>query len=233
MGNKKDNDKVLKFLIVPLMFVSFLGLFVYPPLRLAFGLYLVMSLWALNAYRLATYKEEIYGIRKKIVRNYLIGLGVGGGFLLLSVISPSFSLLTPTLSFSVSEDIRWVIIVILAPLVEEVWRSSTMGYIRDIYKTKFRTTNIIQALMFAALHTLVYGLAFNAYDTWVGVYGGFYAIGGSLLAAFIFGLISGYMMEKFQDIIPSIGAHQIINFWLVREGLIVIANLLPLIINGM
>lgn len=229
MGDKKSNGKVVKWLIVPTLLASFIGVFIFPQIRLALTLYLFMGLWSLNIYRQRTYQQEVYGIKKGVFKKIFIGVGIGITFLIISAISPSFSLLTPTLSLSVSEDIRWVIIVILAPIAEEVWRSATKGFLHDIYKAKFWKLNTIQAFIFALLHTLVYGVAFESYSTWIQVYGAYTAIIGSLLAAFVFGLISGYMMEKFKDVIPSIAAHQVINYWLLTKGLVIVVSILPLI----
>lgn len=220
-----ENSNVVKWIIFPTLIASLIGLFIFPEIRLALGLYVALNLFSLNAYRQKPYQEEIYGIGRGVFKKYLLGLGIGGIFLILSYLAPSFSLLTPVLSLSVSEDIRWAIIVILAPLAEEVWRSAILGYIKDIYKPKsFWKANVGQAGAFAALHTLVYGVAFSAYDKWIDVYGAFGAISGSLIAAFFFGLLSGYLMNKTNDVIPSIGAHQIINWWLVTEGFVVVAS---------
>lgn len=222
-----ENGRVVKWIIFPTILVCLIGLFIFPDIRLAMGLYLVLTLFSLNAYRQKPYQEEIYGIKKGVFKKYLLGLGIGGGFLVLSAVAPSFSLLTPALSLSVSKDIRFFIIVILAPFAEEIWRSSVIGYIKDIYKPRsFWKANLGQAIPFSALHTLVYGLVFSAYDKWIEVYGAFSAISGSLMAALVFALISGYLMEKTGDVVPSIGAHQIINWWLVTKGLIVVSALI-------
>lgn len=221
-----ENGKVVRWIIFPTIMVSLIGLFIFPDIRMAMFLYLILTLFSLNAYRNKTYQEEIYGIRRGVFKRYLLGLGVGGVFLILSAIAPAFSLLTPALSLSISAQIRWAIIVILAPFSEEIWRSAVIGYIKDIYKpTSFWKVNVPQAGAFSSLHALVYGLVFSAYDKWIELYGAFTAISGSLIAAFVFGLVSGYMMEKTKGVIPSIGAHQIINWWLVTEGLVVVATL--------
>lgn len=230
MSKKKQNSRVVKYLLFPTLVASFIGMFIFPEIRLALALYAAMNILSLNAYRQRHYQEEIYGIKKGAFKKYLWGLGIGGAFLILSAISPSFLLLTPTLSLAVSEDIRWAIIVILAPIAEEVWRSAIIGYIRDIYKWKFGGTNVAQAVIFALLHTLVYGVAFHAYDQWYQVYGAFNAVAGSLIAAFVFGLLSGYAMDKFKDVVPSIASHQLINFYLISKGMIVVATFLALII---
>lgn len=218
------NGNVIKYILFPALVLCFIGIFIIPEVRLALALYVGMGLWSLNAYRNKAYQEEVYGIGKKVFVYYVIGGTIGVVFLVLQAIVPSFALLTPTLSLSVSEDIRWAIIVLLAPLLEEVWRSATIGYIREIYKPKkFWKVNLSQAVIFGLLHTLVYGLAFGAYSRWADVFGTFNAISGSILAAVSFGLISGYLMNKFKDIVPSIAAHQVINFWIVSQGLIVVS----------
>lgn len=231
MSKITDNGNVVKYILFPTLFISFIGIFIFEAVRLPLALYVVMGLWSLNAYRDKKYQEEIYGIRKGVLKDYIIGGSIGVGFLILFAIAPFFALLSPAIPLSVSSDIRFMIIVILAPLLEESWRSATMGYIRDIYKTSFAKTNVIQAIGFGALHVLVYGLGFSAYDQWTQVYGTFLAISGSLVGAVSFGLVSGFMMEKFKGIVPSIGAHQVINFWLVQSGLVVISVSLPLIKN--
>lgn len=229
-SKKKENGRVVKWILFPSLLASFVGLFLFPPIRLALALYLAMGIWSLNAYRQKAYQEEVYGIKKKgLLTQIFLGIGLSIAFLILSAISPAFSLLTPALSLTISEDIRWAIIVLLAPLMEECWRSATKGYIQDIYRWKFWKLNIAQAFLFMILHGLVYGIGFNAYDRWIQVWGSFLAIFGSLLAAFIFGLLSGYLMEKTKSVIPSIFAHIGVNFYLVSKGMIVIISILVLI----
>lgn len=229
MTKKKENERVVKFLIFPLLAISFLGSFVVPELFSPLLLYGVMNLWSLNAYKRREYQEEIYGIKRKgfsLIKVAVIGIVVGAGFLILTAISPAFALLTPAISLAVAENIRFFVIVGIAPLAEEIWRSSTFGYLRENYKKlkqKFWRSNLIVAIFFALLHLFAYGILFNSYDKWIEVYGIFLAIFGSLFAAFSFGLVSGFMMHKFKSIIPSILAHMTINFYLVREGLVVIA----------
>jgi len=228
MTKKKENDRVVKFLIFPLLAISFLGSFIVPDLFAPLLLYAVMNLWSLNAYKRREYQEEIYGIKRKgfgLIKVAIIGIVVGGGFLILTAISPAFSLLTPAISLAVAENIRFFVIVGIAPVAEEIWRSSTFGYLRENYKKlkqKFWKSNFLVAILFAALHLFSYGILFNSYDKWIEVYGVFLAIFGSLFAAFSFGLVSGFMMHKFKSIIPSIFAHFSINLWLVKSGLIVV-----------
>lgn len=222
MSKEKENSRVVRYIIFPMMVSAFIGFFIIPEARIPFALYFGLALWSLVAYRQKDYKEEVYGIRGNVFLQYLGGVGIGIGFLILTGIMPFFSLLTPTLSMSIISQVRWYIIVIMAPLLEEPFRSATKAYIEDIYKISFGKANFFQAVIFALLHVLVYGIGLSAYDKWVQVYGAVLAIGGSLFAAFFFGIISGIMMKKFKSVVPSIGAHQTINFFLWTKGLIAV-----------
>jgi len=223
-SKKKENGRVVKFVIAPSMAVSFLMAFVIPSFRTVGALYFLMATFSLVVFSLKRFEKEVIGIKKEIAMPLFIGAGTAIGFFLISKLIPSFSLLTPTLSLSISQDIRFFVIVILAPWIEEAWRSAVIGFIDDVYKPKkFWKTNLAQSTMFSSLHTLVYGLALAAYTNWFEVFGAFNAIFGSLMAALAFGLLSGFMMKKFGNIIPSGIAHQIINFILVSVGMIVVA----------
>lgn len=214
-------SRAIKWVVVPSLFITFLMAFILPEFRTVGILYLVMVSFSLFVFSQRRFKEEVTGIKKGF-SGIFYGIIVGAGFLVLSAISPAFSLLTPTLSLTIAENLRFFVLVILGPWVEEIWRSATLAIFHDIYKWTFWKRNIVQAMVFAALHTLVYGITLGAYDSYVQLYGAVLAIGGSLLAAFIFGLISGYAMNKFKSIVPSGIAHQVINFWLVRKGFIVV-----------
>lgn len=220
----RENGRVIKFFILPTMLISFIMAFILPEFRTAGMLYFLMSVFSLNIFSMPRFKEEVYGIKAVIAAPLFIGAGTGIGFLILSAISPAFSLLTPSLSLSISSDIRWFIIVWIAPIAEEAFRASTIGLLRDVYpRWKFTIVNIIQALVFASLHIFVYGIGLGALQTWSAAYGTFLAVSGSLLAAFLFGLIAGYMMHRMDNITPSILSHMIINGWLVAKGFIVVS----------
>ena len=226
----KENSRVVKFIIAPTMAISFLMAFVIPEFRTVGALYFLMATFSLVIFSLKRFKEEVIGIKKGIAQPLFIGAGTALGFFILSKIAPSFSLLTPTISLAISEDVRFFVIVLLAPWIEEAWRSAVIGFIEDVYKPKkFWITNLAQSSLFSGLHVLVYGVALAAYAKWIEAFGALNAVLGSLIAALAFGLISGYMMKKFKNIIPSGVAHMIINFILIAAGLIVVAFILPLI----
>ena len=224
-GNSKEaRNRVVKWIVIPLLFVAFLFTFTVPDLRSVGILYTVMGGYILFIFSLSRFKEELIGIRNRYFGQILVGLVAGIGFLVLSAISPVFSLLTPVISLSVAEDLRFLVIVIMAPLLEEPWRAATIALIRDVYKSSFTKAMIISAILFGLLHLFVYGVLLSGYDTWIQAYGAVKVISGSLLAAVIFGVLSGLLIKRYKSILPSLIAHVIINFVIFsKSGLVVVS----------
>ena len=107
--NKKQNGRVVKFIIAPSMFISFLMAFVVPEFRTVGALYFLMATFSIAIFSIPRFKEEVIGIKKEIVQPLFIGVGTALSFFLISKILPGFSLLTPTLSLSISQDVRFFV----------------------------------------------------------------------------------------------------------------------------
>lgn len=221
----KENNLVIKIFLIPTLFVAFILTFIVEELRTVGILYMVMDAFALFIFSQKKYQEEVIGIKSQFVAPLFVGVGTAVAFLILKRLSPAFSLLTPAIALSVAENLRFFVIVILAPVAEECWRSSVIGLIEDTYnlKKRFWITNSVQGSIFAMIHILIYGVVLGAYDSWVQVYGAVAFISGALFAAFLFGIVSGYLMRKFQNVTPSLVSHLTINFYLYSVGLIVLS----------
>lgn len=216
---KKSIDNVIRIFLIPSMIISFIFMFLSGLERAGF-LYFSIAIFSIAIFSFKGYQDGVYGAKFKLVA--FAGLGIGVAFLVLSAISPAFSLLTPTISLSVDTSFRVFVIIALAPIIEECWRSAMFGLLNRWYKMGFWGNNITQAIVFSAIHITAYGVFLGAFDSLISLYGGILAISGSLLSAFVFGLISGWMMEKFDNIVPSQIAHAVINFWMVQSALIVV-----------
>lgn len=226
MADYKGNDRLVRWFLYPTLIINFIVMIVVSEYRMAGFIYLVMDGFALVIFSTKRFKEEVYGLRGGL-KDWVIAGGVGIGtaitFLIVSRIAPFFSMFTPTIPYSVGTDIRTFVICFIAPACEEIWRSSMLGSFRDVYRTGFWKANIFQAVIFAGLHLLAYGVFLGGLAHWSEVYGQFLAIAGALTAALIFGLISGVLMHKTKNVTPSIIAHAIINGYLVLQGLIIIS----------
>ncbi len=224
---KKSIDRAMRWFIVPGAIISMIFLFI-DSLRKAGFVYFVLSLFIIFIYGQKAYRKNLNGFTWN--KTAFFGLLVAVAFLILSYISPAFSLLTPVISLSVATSLRYFIIWALAPDLEEHWREGFIAFLKKHYpKLTFNMINLIQAIIFAAIHVTAYGVFLDAYDTLSQLYGGVLAISGSLVAAAFFGVISGYMMKKWKNTAPSMIAHSTINFWLTHTGLIVVASLLSLL----
>lgn len=240
--NSQEKEKDIlraKWVIIPLLFISAFVAFTIPSLLIAGLLYILMILISAFTYFVPAFKEEVIGLRKGVGRPLVIGSILASAFFLLQELVPGFSILIPNISYSVSSNLRAFVIIGIAPLAEELFRSATIAFLKETFRKKdwnikFSVVNISQALLFALLHSAVYGVAFDSYSFWFQVVGSFIAILGSIISAFVFGLISGYIMEKTNNILPSIIAHGIINFVVLSKtnALVVVATeFIPIILN--
>ena len=226
MGTKLENDRLVRWFLYPTLIVNLLIMVTIEPYRTAGFIYLVLAGFTLIIFSTKRFQAKVIGVKTGVLEIFgAFGVGIGTliVFFIVSRVAPFFSIFTPTLPYAVGSDIRTFIIIFLAPITEELWRSSMLGSFMDIYKAKFWRANIFQAVVFALLHILAYGVFLGALAHWSEVYGSFYAISGSLLMALSFGLFSGWLMHKYKNVIPSIVSHMAINFWLVAQGLIIIS----------
>lgn len=213
-------NNVIRIFLIPSMLISFVFMFL-DGLKNAGFVYFAMALFSIVILSRKEYQSNGYGAKFNLMS--LIGIPLAFGFLLLSAISPFFSLLTPAISLAVDVSFRIFIILGIAPCLEEAWRSSMFGLLGKWYPNAgFWRKNIIQAFVFAMIHTTAYGIFLGAYDTLIQLYGGLIAISSSLFAAFVFGILSGIVMDKTQNIVPSQLFHATVNFMNVKDRLFVV-----------
>lgn len=228
MPSENRKGIIFTFAIIALVLtISFIFMFQTPFERTGL-VYMGMSFFSFGIYAIFYFipniKKEDYLIGFHFSRKLFIGLLVGAGFLILSSIAPFFSLLIPSLSLAIDTNIRLFVIIFIAPFIEEVMRASFISlfmFTSDNYRfMPFWLINIFQAGIFSAIHVTAYGLLFNALDSAIQVWGGLLAISGALIAAFVWGLIGGYLTYKFNNWGPSTIGHMSINAWLSRTFLL-------------
>lgn len=182
--------------------------------------YFAIFLFVAFVYVTPAFRDNLAGFRfdKWVV---ILGISIPVGYVILSSIFPTFSLLTPAISLSVDAGFKYFIILFVAPLGEEYFRSASFAFIYKNFKVNFITANIIQATLFALVHVSAYGIGLKAYDSFIQLWGALTAISMALLSAFVFGFISGIAINQTNNIVPSQIAHFSVNAWLVRKGLYV------------
>jgi len=229
---KSENGYVIKYFLVPSIIVSLLLMIGLEQARLAGFIYFVFALFSVYVLGLERFQEDVYGLKKEFFAPLVVGVGTAVAFFVISSILPFFSLLTPSLPASVAANIRWFIIAFLAPVIEESWRSAMVGFLKKTYNLPFGfRVNIIQATIFSLAHITAYGIALGAYSHWIEAYGAIAAVSGSFLAAGTFGFLSGLMMNKFKNILPSIIAHIGINSIMLAQGYVIVMSIVAPLIN--
>ena len=216
----KENRNTVGIIIL-LIFIAILFYVVYPPLRNAVGVYGFILALSLIIYTRPMFQKDLIGIgTKNIFTALLVGGGIGLGFYILSKIIPGLSFGIPFVPYSVDGNLRWTIICVFAPVAEEILcRGGLMGVLKwwqkagGFTKTELWITIIVQALFFTALHATAYAAGWYEAPSWLGAFGALSAVSASLIAAFIFGIIFGYIvsLNGVKNLSASIIAHFLIN----------------------
>ena len=217
---KEDNKLVVNILIF-LLALNVLLYVVYPPLRTATGIYGFLVVIALGVYTNGTFQDYLIGIKKSnLFKVLLIGAGFGLAFVILPRFIPGMSMGIPLLPAAVEDNLKWVVICLFAPIIEEILtRGALLGLVKYMERNRGISTFelwvaiIAQAIFFTLLHATSYAAGWYEAPTWMGAFGTLSAVSASLLAAFLFGVAAGWFVTRdgIENLGVSIVAHYIIN----------------------
>lgn len=133
---------------------------------------------------------EIIGIDENWGADLIIGLVVGGGFIMMNALTPAVAIGTPILPLSSTAD-NFLVGSVFAPFLEE---------------TMFRGILFPFFEMFIGMWggAVASGILFSLFH-W-SAYGGL-AMSGSLIGAFIFGFVMAVVTKYTHSLIPAMTAH--------------------------
>lgn len=224
-GNE-ENDRLIKWVIAPVMISSLLLMGLVSSLRTAGGIYFILSLMGWVGYWTPNprIQDALIGIKKDIIGGMGLGiLGVITFFVIQSQV-PNFSLGLPSLPMALSSELKGFIIIYLAPLAEEVcFRGFLLGGIlTGVYRHSFWRANFEQAAGFAIMHFIAYGILLENLQRWSQIYGEVQAILGLLIGAALFGLFTGWLVNKTRNLLPGIVMHMATNAVLYGAGYVIL-----------
>lgn len=149
--------------------------------------------------------------------DFVFGIGLGI-LMIVSNILGFFSLATPPVLNLLTTNVgRFMVIVLIAPIVEEIFFRSIMLRLVQNRTKSFLIGAVVQAFVFAGFHLVAYtGVVIEALEV-----APILAVGGAFFSAFLFGLGMAFAVNKTNNLLTSMIPHAMINFWLVR-GLLVI-----------
>lgn len=152
-------------------------------------------------------------------RDLFTSIGLGIVFIVANILG-AFSMALPPVASTLATNVgRLMVIVIVAPIIEEVmFRGVLLNLFLSIFRGKVFLAIIAQALCFGAFHMVAYsGILIESFEI-----SPIIAASGAFLSASIFGFIVGYMAYKKNNLLLGMIPHAMINFWLVRGLLVVV-----------
>ena len=225
---QKENGNVIKLIIG----LGTLLLFLYiinPPFREASGIYLIMLGLTWLIYSSKVYQDELIGINKRnLGKSFFWAFLIGVGFYVLSSLVPGLSLGLPTLPGAVSDGLKFFTVVFVASIAEELFfRGGLLGYIKKFSPSKRQIwlAIIIQAVAFSLFHLGAYISGLYAYPDFATALTAINANISSFIVAFIFGILSGYIVSRdgIRNLVFSIILHIIFNFIIYTKLVVLIS----------
>jgi len=228
LASTKINKSSARFIAFFATFLVILAV-TNPPLRNNLITYILLLGVTYFGFLFSSFKDQMIGIEfkgERFTRALIWGVSIGALFVFLTSRVPGFSLGLPVLPSAISNTITIFIIVIVAPIAEELFfRGYLIGLLRStkIGKRNVLFVIIVQAVIFAAAHVGAYIFMIYAYPSFVAGLSAIQANIGSFIAAGTFGLVAGAFVvrKRIQNLVFSIILHMIINFWVLRPFVIV------------
>lgn len=219
--------KLTLTLVLSLTFLIAIIIATQPPLLKTLLAYFIFLIIVYFIYKDKSYQSELVGIsNKNLFRSIFWSFIFGIGFYLMTKFIPGFSIGLPLVPASVSDQLQFVIIVLLAPFVEELFfRGALLGYLRKTLKKRESLAIFIQAILFALAHLGAYVSGIYNYpdfiSTLVSINANFAAFG----AAFFFGLFAGWFVlrDGIKNLWFTILFHAIINFIIYTKLVVIFA----------
>ena len=201
--------------ILPSIFASLILFLLTLQLKSAAGIYLAMNLFTLTVMRIPAVRKRAVGINKRNLGvNILFGILFFLVFIIINAFAPFFALALPPAFLSLGKGINAFVIIGLAAFSEEAWRDATIAVIKTFYNVSFAVVNIVQAAVFSLIHFLAIGIFLEVIEKFSALVGQVNAQAGFLSAAFLFSLISGWLMMKTNGSMTSSIGHSGFNAFL-------------------
>jgi len=234
MVNRKDLAPTRTFIIG--MIIIFAGVIATnPPTRNILILYTVLLAVSYGVYRFSDFQDKLVPLNfkglvslkdKTLGRSLFFGGIAIGVFFVATNLVPGLSLGLPILPGTISDQFRFVTILLIAPIVEEIFfRSVVIGFLRN---TAFGKKNIILvitigAIFFALAHVGAYITGIYNYPDLPTALSAFGANIGSFVVAGLFGFLAGFFLlkPKIQNLAFAIIFHMGLNFIVLRPFVLV------------
>jgi len=206
---------------------------VNPTSRSAVGINLIFLVICFVSYRAIELQDDLIGVKSKN-SGLCVAYGVLAtfSFYLVTLFVPGMSIGYPSLPASISDSLKFFLVVIVAPIVESIFfQGALYAYVHNFGngKKKYRWIAIfVQAIAFSMFHIGAYVTGFYNYPGFTEGMSAIYANISGFIVAFVFALIAGIVVTAngVKNLIFAIVFHLGIN--LVSYSLSVAVYLISL-----
>lgn len=152
-------------------------------------------------------ENHLVGIGKNIGKDVMLGLVVGVVFFVLSKLVPSIGTIgLPPGTASIGDVYgKFLLVVIIAPIVEEVFfRGASLSFFDKQLKMSFLISALISSALFAGYHFVAYGSSISSAS-------------GSFVLAGVVGFGLCYLRKYSNSLTPGIIVHAVLNFLILNQ----------------
>lgn len=153
----EPRNRNIRFVIIGLSIILAFLFVIIPDVRVAVGINLIFLGIAFFIYSTREFQDDLIGIPKFISMGSLIAVGWGilftGGFYLITLFLPFFSLAFPRLPASIGSSLEFFMIVITSPISESIlFIGAIFAFFRN-FNSRFKFVWItLVSLLFAFFH---------------------------------------------------------------------------------
>ena len=197
----KENLTVRNIIIGMAFVLAFLWV-INPPARSAVGINLVFLAIAFLVYRAGEYQDDLIGVHG---HNILPSIGYGviftALFFLITLVVPGMSIGFPSLPASISDSLKFFLVVLVAPIVETIFfQGALYAWVSNFDNTKDKKKKwiaiIVQAFGFSLFHLGAYVSGFYMYPGFTEGMSAVMANISGFIVAFLFAILAGWFMTK-------------------------------------
>ncbi len=219
---RKEIDRLMKFVILPLVFLVTILMILIEQWRLGGLVALVLLVFGYLVYVTPRFQKDVIGIPDNPFQGFGLAFGLFATFFIMMRIIPAFSIVVPTVpqavtSFSfgtlaLGTPVSLAILVVVFPFAETFWKSSLLSLLKNLYNATSTQAIIFTGLIFGfVLHLLAYGVVLASAETFGVALQQINNITGLLFTASSFGMFASWVLLKTRNFLPVALAHSGIN----------------------
>ena len=193
------------------------------------AIYMALLLVSISAYRNSDFQPYLFGLGgKNFVKSITYALGIGLSFFFILKLLPFGSIGLPRLPQTIGENIRYIVILGIAPIVETIFFQSVVyAFLRKTTGSS-KIAFFGQAVIFSVAHVSAYISGFYNYPSFTEGLSAIQANIGAFSSAFLFAIVAMYfqIQPKIKNLAFTMVFHGILN------GIILTSLSLLFAING-